>query len=142
MTHMALHELIWSRYVLPCLRVAPRSKNSRETAMRKCLIIVCITLASEMLGGCAALGGPFCAPYCQANHRSSSSLVDFLYANGQAPPAANTVPELHVPLRVGLAFLPSRGGAASGPDEALKEQLLERIRQRFSDRKFVSEIVV
>jgi len=109
--------------------------------MRK-LIIVCVTLASALLAGCAALGGPFCAPYCQANHRSSSSLVDFLYQNGQAPPAANTVPELHVPLRVGLAFLPSRGGAAPGPDEALKEQLLERIRQRFSDRKFVSEIVV
>jgi rhombotail lipoprotein len=70
-------------------------------------------------------------------------LVNFLYPDGKPPPAANTIPELHVPLRVGLAFLPSQ--AATGPaalDAAQKQVLLERIRQRFSSRKFVSEIVV
>lgn len=106
--------------------------------MRKCLVSM-VAFCTVLLSGCAALGGPFC---CQQSHRSSSSLVDFLYPNGQVPPPDNAVPELHVPLRVGLAFLPSRGGAAAGPDEALKEQLLERIRERFSERRFVSEIVV
>jgi rhombotail lipoprotein len=109
--------------------------------MRKCLVFL-VALFTVLLSGCAALGGPFCAPYCQPSHRSSSSLVDFLYPNGKVPPPDNAVPELRVPLRVGLAFLPSRGGAAAGPDEAQKEQLLERIRERFSERKFVSEIVV
>lgn len=75
--------------------------------------------------------------------RSSSSLVSFLYPNGSSPPVQNAVPELPVPLRIGLAFLPSQtsiGGAQL--DAAQKQELLERIRQKFSDRKFVSEIVI
>jgi rhombotail lipoprotein len=67
--------------------------------------------------------------------------VEFLYPNSSAPPARDTVPELHLPLRVGLAFLPGRGGQTT-LDAAHEEQLLERIRRRFSDRHFVSEIVV
>ena len=75
--------------------------------------------------------------------RNSSSLVSFLYPNGSTPPPQNEIPELRVPLRVGLAFLPTQGGfGASTLDAAHREQLLERIRQKFSDRKFVSEIVI
>ena len=97
------------------------------------------TLALAMLlSGCEVLCGPSCAA---REHHSSSSLVDFLYPAGALPPAENSIPELHVPLRVGLAFLPSQNPNA-GPDAALKEQLLERVRQHFSDRKFVSEIVI
>ena len=44
-----------------------------------------------------------------------------------------------MPLRVGLAFLPTQNGA--GPTAAQRDELLERIRQRFADRKFVTEIV-
>jgi rhombotail lipoprotein len=73
----------------------------------------------------------------------SSSLVSFLYPNGRAPPPQNSTPELHVPLRVGLAFLPTqRPFGDTALDAAHKEELLERIRRKFSDRKFVSEIVV
>lgn len=109
--------------------------------MRTCRLI-CAAILVAALAGCAALGAPFCAPDCGAKRHASSSLVEFLYPDGQPPPKENSVPELQVPLRVGLAFLPSQGGAASGPDAALREQLLERIRQHFQDRKFVSEIVV
>jgi rhombotail lipoprotein len=106
--------------------------------MRKCLMVF-IALLSASLSGCAALG-PGCAPWCNTSHHSSSSLVAFLYPNGKTPPQENAVPELHVPLRVGLAFLPTRGAAA--PDAALREQLLERVRRHFSDRRVVSEIVL
>jgi rhombotail lipoprotein len=76
-------------------------------------------------------------------HQSSSSLVAFLYPDGAEPPRENSIPQLHVPLRVGLAFLPSRGDpSGSAPDAALKAQLLERVRAHFSDRKFVSEITI
>jgi rhombotail lipoprotein len=71
---------------------------------------------------------------------NSSSVVDFLYPNGKTPPPEDTVPELHIPLRVGLAFRPTWFNAA-GLDTAHREELLERIRSHFSDRKFVSEIV-
>src|SRR5215469_15390097 len=102
--------------------------------MRRYLTVL-VALISASLCGCAAL----CTP-CNTSHHSSSSLVEFLYPNGKAPPPANSVPELHVPLRVGLAFLPPRG--AVGPDAAQRAELLERVRRHLSDRRFVSEIVL
>jgi rhombotail lipoprotein len=105
------------------------------------ILVLCIALTSAALSGCALL----CAPYCggaSAVRHSSSSLVEFLYPNGTPPPREDNVPELHVPLRVGLAFLPGRGAGAAGPDAALRQELLERVRQHFSERKFVSEIVI
>ncbi|HEX4618144.1 MAG TPA: rhombotarget lipoprotein [Steroidobacteraceae bacterium] len=108
----------------------------------RALRIVCAMLAAASLAGCALLGVPPCAPDCTASHHSSSSLVEFLYPDGHAPPPENSMPELHVPLRVGLAFLPGRGVPGAGPDAAQRAELLERIRSRFSDRKFVSEIVI
>jgi rhombotail lipoprotein len=75
--------------------------------------------------------------------RNSSSLVSFLYPNGSTPPPQNAIPELRVPLRVGLAFLPTQRAFGDVALEAAhREELLERIRQKFSDRKFVSEIVI
>jgi rhombotail lipoprotein len=95
------------------------------------------------LSGCAVIGHAFCAPGCQTQAHNSSSLVSFLYPEGGTPPPQNVMPELHVPLRVGLAFLPSQAAYGAAPlDAAQKEELLERIRQRFSRRPFVSEIVV
>ena len=93
-------------------------------------------LALLAAAGCAFTGH-------SSQSRNSSSLVSFLYPNGSTPPQENAIPELHVPLRVGLAFLPTQ--RASGDvslDAAHKEELLERIRKKFSDRKFVSEIVI
>lgn len=96
-----------------------------------------------VLSGCAILNQGFCAPGCRSQTRNSSSLVNFLYPDGQPLPATNTVPQLHVPVRVGLAFLPSQASSGSvALDAAQKQVLLERIRQRFSSRKFVSEIVI
>ena len=96
------------------------------------------SVAALMLSGCAALD----AMLSDAGHRqshNSSSLVEFLYPDGRVPPAENQIPELRVPLRVGLAFLPTQGG--EGPTAVQRDELLERIRQRFADRKFVTEIV-
>jgi rhombotail lipoprotein len=93
------------------------------------------------LAGCALLSP--CAPYCNTVTHNSSSLVQFLYPNGAEPPAANQVPELHVPLRIGLAFLPESGpGRGNGPTAAQREALLERIQEHFSHRRFVAQIVL
>jgi rhombotail lipoprotein len=92
------------------------------------------------LTGCVDLP---CFPACQRHTQNSTSLVEFLYPNGAAPPAQDAQPQLHLPLRVGLAFLPSRGPEAiDGLDAAHKEALLEQIRQRFISRKFVADIVL
>ena len=93
-----------------------------------------------LLSGCADLG---CMSHCSSHSRNSSSLVEFLYPHGAAPPRQNAIPQLRIPLRVGLAFLPSNDSAGTTSlDAAHQEVLLERIRQRFSSRKFVAEIVV
>jgi rhombotail lipoprotein len=109
----------------------------------KTRLLVGLVMLGAGLSGCSILDHAFCAPGCRSQTRNSSSLVSFLYPDGKSLPAADTIPELRVPLRVGLAFLPSQ--ASYGPaalDAAQKQVLLERIRQRFSSRKFVSEIVV
>lgn len=95
------------------------------------------------LSGCAIFEHIGCAPNCRSQAHNSSSLVSFLYPDGKTPPPNNTIPELRVPLRVGLAFLPSQPSYGAIPiEEAQKQELLERIRQRFASRKFVSQIVI
>ena len=101
--------------------------------------LACTGVAALMLSGCTALDALTGGSNGARQTHNSSSLVEFLYPNGSTPPAENQIPELKVPLRVGLAFLPSPDGA--GPTAADREALLEQIRQRFSSRKFVTEIV-
>jgi rhombotail lipoprotein len=105
-------------------------------------MLILLMLLAE-LSGCAVLGHAFCSPGCQTHAHNSSSLVNFLYPDGKTPPPNNSVPELHVPLRVGLAFLPPQASyGATTLDATQKQELLERIRQRFLTRPFVSDIVV
>jgi len=74
----------------------------------------------------------------------SSSLVDYLYPDGgEPPPYSEAVPQLNIPLRVGLAFVPAiRSTDYPVLSEATKTELLERVRQQFLDREYISEIEV
>ena len=102
---------------------------------------VCAVVLVLCVSGCGTLLNQMvCGSACVGGGGSSSSLVEYLYPHNSRPPLQNTVPELRLPLRVGLAFLPARGVAPL--DEAHQQQLMERIRQRFSSRPFVSEIVL
>jgi rhombotail lipoprotein len=100
---------------------------------------ILIMAASVGMGGCAELA---CLSGCERHAQNSTSLVDFLYPDGSPPPAQDVQPQLHLPLRVGLAFLPSNADARIGLDAAHQEELLQIIRQRFISRKFIAEIVV
>jgi rhombotail lipoprotein len=100
-------------------------------------------LMTMSLTGCAVLEGTHCLISCGTQHRSSSSLVEYLYPDGQLPPPQNAIPQLRLPLRIGLGFLPrSSGDTGTTLDAAQREQLLERIRQHFQDRPFVAEITL
>src|SRR6185295_10441283 len=105
------------------------------------MLIVGVSLS---LSGCEAWSAARCYPNCRSEARASSSLVSFLYPSGDEPPAENAIPQLKLPVRVGLAFLPTKNGtaAAVGLEASHREALLERIRQRFADRKFVKDIVI
>lgn len=73
----------------------------------------------------------------------SSSLVDYLYPNGEIPPEHDeNIPNLNIPLRVGLAFVPSHSNTVEGLSEANKNSLLEKTKESFSKRKFIKEIIV
>lgn len=97
-------------------------------------------LCGLALTGCSTLGGG--CPTCGTHATRSSSLVSFLYPDGEAP-REDSVPHLRLPLHVGLAFLPSRSDVdGGGLSAAQKEELLERIRRHFADRPFVADITV
>jgi rhombotail lipoprotein len=91
-----------------------------------------IGLLTCLLSGCQLL---------EARHaRNSTSVVQFLYPSG-AVPKETGIPELNLPLRVGLAFLPSAMNADS-LDAAHKDALLQQIRARFLSRHFITDIVI
>ncbi len=73
----------------------------------------------------------------------SSSLVDYLYPDGQVPPKhEETTPHLRLPLTVGLAFVPSQIGTSFSLPEAKKTQLLEEVKQKFVGLDYVKEIAI
>jgi len=100
-------------------------------------------IRTVLLVAILALSLTACRVFERSETRASTSLVGFLYPTGAPPPRENSIPQLRLPVRVGLAFLPSRAGMEPvGLEAARRDELLERIRQRFADRKFVSDIVI
>jgi rhombotail lipoprotein len=94
-----------------------------------------------MLTGCDTLswfgnnGGP--------RQGSSSSLVDYLYPKGEEPPPVDSqIPTLNLPLRVGLAFVPTNMHGGDSLSEARKTELLERTKAAFQGKEYLREIVV
>ena len=70
---------------------------------------------------------------------ASSSLVDFLYPDGEIPPTVNEqMPHLTLPLRVGIAFVPSRSHNDISATE--KQDLLEQVASAFRDRPYVDSM--
>ena len=100
----------------------------------KHLFVVSVAL---LIAACAGLFGS------STREGVSSSLVDYLYPDGEKPPTgqAVNVPNLELPLKVGLAFVPSqnRGGALS---EAGRVQLLDKVKAAFSGRDYIEAIEV
>jgi rhombotail lipoprotein len=74
---------------------------------------------------------------------SSSSLVDYLYPKGEEPPPVDSqIPTLNLPLRVGLAFVPTNMQSGDALSEARKTELLERTKAAFQGKEYLREIVV
>ena len=91
----------------------------------KITILVVITI---LVTGCSSFWlGP---GYEKTREGASSSLVDYLYPDGEIPPAvSDNLPFLNLPTRVGIAFVPS----ASREDisAAEKQDLLEHVANSF-----------
>lgn len=106
--------------------------------MNKRLVGLIVLLSGLM--GCTSLilGGN----ETQIRHGASSSLVDYLYPDGETPPQRTAaLPRLDLPLNIGLAFVPaSRNQQPLSAVE--KDALLERVAAAFRDRAYVASIQV
>ena len=110
-----------------------------KTRNRSLILIACIfsLLATSCTGYWHRIWGD------TSRQGVSSSLVDFLYPNGETPPDVDqTIPTLQLPLRVGLAFVPARTNNVEGLSEANKNALLEKVKASFASREFIKEITI
>lgn len=90
------------------------------------------------VGGCAAWFGE---PY---QKRSAASMMEYLYPDkatlAQTQVAATV--QLQVPVRVGIAFVPSAGWDPATLPEAERLRLLEKVKEAFRQRPFIGAIEV
>lgn len=107
-------------------------------------MVGCLAVAAALacLGGCASYGG--------RQSTQGTSVMQFLYPEAVGYVEELTVPELALPLRVGVAFVPpggdKRGGYSYGMQNdfsaAQQTRLLETVAAKFRTLPFVSEIKI
>ncbi|MGH8131566.1 MAG: rhombotarget lipoprotein [Steroidobacteraceae bacterium] len=97
-----------------------------------------LLLPAVLLTACAGLFG-----WGNTRQGVSSSLVDYLYPQGEIPPKQEgQIPHLQLPLTVGLAFVPDRSGSSGALPEAQRMKLLNDVKMAFQGRDFIREIIV
>lgn len=94
-----------------------------------------------LIGGCVAVGST----------KHATSVVEFLYPDTKNPIVNPSIPELNLPLRVGIAFVPGEGGGTFGAgtrssqfifSEDKKINLMKEVAERFKSYSFVKDIQV
>ncbi len=81
-----------------------------------------------------------CATDRSSHH--STSVVRFLFPEKQQHVEKPTIPTLHLPLRVGIAFVPEEEFSSTPIPEERKIQLLRKVKEHFSRYDFVHDIQV
>ena len=105
----------------------------------------CRTLSLFLFGLCVLLGLSGCVEFsgvfAKTKHHYTSSVVNYLYPE-QAIVETPTIPNLSLPLTVGVAFVPEPGGILGGAKLSEKDRhdLMERIASQFASLEFVQEI--
>lgn len=100
------------------------------------LLVACLSLS-----GCASLRDLFDDNAERSG--SASSVVEFLYPKGQKPDIQlDRTPELRLPIRVGVAFIPEAGGSKpSIISSTLKASLVSKVATHFKDRRHIDYVV-
>jgi rhombotail lipoprotein len=110
---------------------------SKSQTVRIIAIIALLVLLVFALTGCIS-------PRHTQHHRSSS-VLQFLYPGDAQPYVAPHIPTLRLPLRVGVAFAPSKGSNNMGTEnfsEAQKSELLRTVSRQFESLPFVASIQI
>lgn len=108
---------------------------------RKHKILILLVTIPLILQGCSSFWGLYSG---QSRRGASSSLVEYLYPGGEEPPPySDNIPHLNLPLRVGLAFVPSRYETnMPALSETTKSELLEGVRTNFQERDYIAHIEI
>ena len=93
-----------------------------------------LTFLIIFLSSCAIYGG------YTGKHSRSTSLVQFLYPDGDLPMQDLPNPVINLPLKVGLAFVPASRDLVFS--QSYKTQMLEDIKSAFESRVYIDEITV
>ncbi|MEZ5483318.1 MAG: rhombotarget lipoprotein [Porticoccaceae bacterium] len=105
-----------------------------NTAVKKIGFAITITI---LLTSCSTYFG------YDGRRGVSSSLVDYLYPNGEVPPKHEEIKShLQLPLNVGLAFVPSDITSSLSLPESKKSELLEEVKSKFVELEYVKDITV
>ena len=96
---------------------------------------LCVVLLFA-LAGCAGL-------FNTADRSSSSSMVEFLYPEGELPEnVLDTLPQLELPLRIGIAFVPPKASFGYSIEGGQQVQLLNVVKEQFEGEDYVESIQV
>lgn len=118
----------------------PNHPAPRFTCVRRFLPVTLLTVLACGLSGCVCM-------WDQHRHHESSSVVQFLYPNKDLPFIQPQIPTLRLPLRVGIAFLPSSGAGGmyavqANFTEQHKAELLRKVAAQFKALPFVQSIEI
>ena len=90
---------------------------------------------------CASLALTGCASWFEQGSKAQrGTVVEYLYPKGEAPTLKPGTPQLRLPLRVGIAFVP--GERFGDLTEADRNQLLSRVKAAFANRPYISAIEI
>ncbi|HLP24227.1 MAG TPA: rhombotarget lipoprotein [Acidobacteriota bacterium] len=109
----------------------------------RALLLLSSAILASLLSGCVGIWG-------NRSHHEASSIVHFLYPNKDTPFVQPQIPTLRLPLRVGVAFVPSglgdgRGGfrhVQANFTETQKTELLRKVAGQFRTLPFVQSIEI
>ncbi|CAD5369882.1 conserved hypothetical protein [Rubrivivax sp. A210] len=103
-------------------------------ARRFALVALSVGVVGLAVVGCASMES-------KTKQRQVASMLTYLYPGSEAPVAPpDTVAEIKVPFRVGIAFVPDNGNAEFRLSEADRLRLAGKVREAFANYPFISQI--
>jgi len=118
------------------------SSNTKRFTSRHAILSLMMFSILALATGCSQL-----VSQRSGSHSVSSSLVDFLYPN-KNPSKTNVltkkekIPSLSLPVKVGIAFLPSQNWRGGLNSEAEKIRLLKKVKASFGQHRFIDSIQI
>lgn len=108
-----------------------QTKNQITKTVITCSILI-------LMSSCSAFWNGY---QHQKRQGSASSLVEYLYPDGRIPPGmAERIPNIKIPMRLGIAFVPSHSHNAFVLTESHKQLLLEKVKKEFIKRPDIQSI--